>query len=98
MSWLPMLSTCRRGPVRQAGLILCGEVMAKPAASEDRRTSRLQLEGYLEEEEDGPNVWVRGEACEARGILIASTTPAFRERCIVNARSTEDSKVQWKFP
>lgn len=84
--------------MRQAGLILCGEVMAKPASSEDRRTLRLQLEGYLEEEEEnGPKVWVRGEACEAGGILIASTNPAFQERCIVNARSTEDSKVQWKF-
>lgn len=73
------------------------EVMAKPAASEDRGTSRLQLEGYLEEEEEevGPKVWVRGEAgC----ILMAGTTPAFRESCIVNARSMEGSKVQWKCP
>lgn len=82
---------------RQAGLILCGEVMAKPAASEDRGTSRLQLQGYLEEEEYGPKVWVRREAYAAGGILIASTTPTFRERCIVNARSTEDSVVRWKF-
>lgn len=80
--------------MRQEGLVLCGEVMAKPAASEDRRTSRLQLKGSLEEEEyDGLKVWVRGETCEVRGILIASTTPAFRERCIVNARSTKDSKI-----